>query len=464
MNRIRLVIGSLFIILVFGISACGAPAPAAVTSTPAPASALTPTLSAIQACEADKIDIAEVHWFREPDGAWRVVGMMHNNSPHPIAKVITGVETFDKNGKPANPGGAEGEDVSAYPLNLLPGGQAPFTAWIKREIPNLDHFVIEKDDCVVTEPAERIQVQERGGRWLVDDAGLAQVSAEVFNPGPQPALVNGMMVAVFDASDKLLTADYANVTPRILAPGESGPVRATLALPPGGTAQIKSYKLYMDALVVAPSPTLLDAQKDIRVETETIDDAGHFHLVGTITNSGSKNLMASVQATVYTDPAKSAVADAAFFNTLIPLAPGENLPFDLTDWGALNGQAGLWDSLSGQKAAVVLRVEPFRTWATDTAVASLTVMAQPPVFSAGQALFTGQVKNETGRNVILGNVTVVLRDKQSGKIVAAGQTPLDIVNKLAPGETLHYTVVILLGADFGPQTVEYTVSAWGQQP
>ena len=90
-------------------------------------------------------------------------------------------------------------------------------------------------------------------------------------------------------------------------------------------------------------------------------------------------------------------------------------------------------------------------------------MAQPPVFSAQQALFTGQVKNETGRNIILGNVTVVLRDKQSGKIVAAGQTPLDIVNKLAAGETLHYTVVILLGANFGPQTVEYTVNAWGQQ-
>jgi hypothetical protein len=52
----------------------------------------------------------------------------------------------------------------------------------------------------------------------------------------------------------------------------------------------------------------------------------------------------------------------------------------------------------------------------------------------------------------------------SGKIIAAGQTPLDIINKLAPGEALHYTVVILLGAGFDPQTAQYTVAAWGQQP
>jgi len=243
MNRIHSAITSLFFIgLAWSISSCSAPAPTLTTTlvvASTPASALTPTLSAIQACEVDKIDITDIHWFREPDGAWRVVGMIHNNSQHAIAKLITGVETFDKDGQPANPGGAEGEDVSAYPLNLLPGDLAPFTAWIKREIPNLDHFVVEKDDCVITEPAERLQVEERGGRLLVDDAGLAQVSAEVFNPGPQPALVNGMMVAVFDASDKLLSADYAHVTPRLLAPGESGPVRATLALPPGGAAQIK---------------------------------------------------------------------------------------------------------------------------------------------------------------------------------------------------------------------------------
>jgi hypothetical protein len=64
----------------------------------------------------------------------------------------------------------------------------------------------------------------------------------------------------------------------------------------------------------------------------------------------------------------------------------------------------------------------------------------------------------------LGNVTVVLRDKQSGKIVAAGQTPLNIVNRLAAGETMNYAVVILVGAGFDPQAVQYTVTAWGQQP
>jgi hypothetical protein len=333
----------LFIVLSFGIGACA-------SAAPAPDSTVTsiPTASVSDGCDVDKIDITDVSWFQEPDGAWRVVGMMHNNSSQPISKVLIGALTKKKNDELVYPDGPKGETIGAYPSHLLPGEQAPFSAWIKREIPTLDHFTIEKKLCVIADPAERLQLQERGGQLLVDDAGLAHVTAEVVNPGSQTALINDMMVGVFDSSDHLISAVDAEVTPRILAPGESGPIRATLALPPGGAAQVKSYKLYMDPLTTEAAPELLDAQKDLHVNVQYLDTAGHFHLVGQITNSGTKPLMVSVQATVYTDAAKTTVADAAFLNTLIPLAPGANMPFDLTDWRVLNSKAGLWEALSSE--------------------------------------------------------------------------------------------------------------------
>lgn len=462
-NRMHLIsLALLFIFPVLGIGGC---TPSA--SAPAP----TPTLSAVEACDVSKVDITGVHWFQEPDGAWRVVGMMHNNSSQPIAKVFMGVLTKNKDDESvypdgpdsAHPNGPDGEDFSAYPLNLLPGNQAPFSAWIKREIPGLDHFTIEKELCVAAEPDERLQVQERGGRLLVDDNGLAQVTMEVMNPGPQTALIDGTMVGVFDASDNLISAVNADVTPRILAPGESGPVRATLALPPGEAAQVKSYKLYLDALATTPAPELLDARKDVQVDAQYLDTSGHFHLVGQITNSGSKPLMVSMQATVYSDPARTAVVDAAFLDTLIPLEPGATMPFDLADWQVLNNKAGLWDTLSKQNAAIVLRIEPFRTWTTDASVVPLTVIEQPPTFSNQEAIFTGQVKNETGHDILLGTVTAALRDEASGKIIATGQTPLNIVNVLAAGESLNYSIAIPVEPGFDPQAVQFEVTASGQQ-
>src|SRR6266498_5631257 len=141
-NRIHsLSIVLLLIILAFAISGCR---PAQAVSSAAPD------------CDVNKVDITDVHWFQEPDGAWRVVGMMHNNSSQPISKVFMGLLTRDKNDESVFPNGPDGEDFSAYPFDLLPGKQAPFSAWIKREIPNLDHFTIEKELCVAAEADARL--------------------------------------------------------------------------------------------------------------------------------------------------------------------------------------------------------------------------------------------------------------------------------------------------------------------
>ena len=195
-----------------------------------PISATPSLLSPVEACDAKKVTVTGLHWFKDLVGAWRVVGTINNNTSQSISDVVTGVETYTKANQPAD----QGEDVNAYPLNLQPGAQAPFSAWIDRDIPGLDHFAVEVDECVVTEPAERSQVDVRGGRMVVDDNGSAQVTAELHNPGSQTVLVNGLMAGVYDQAGAPVTAEYVAVGPRDLGPGESGPVRASLDLPPGG--------------------------------------------------------------------------------------------------------------------------------------------------------------------------------------------------------------------------------------
>lgn len=436
--------------MVMVISGCSSPNSIAATATP---------VSAVGGCESNKVTVTNVHWFKDAVGAWRVVGMINNGSSEAVSKVVTGVETMTKDNLPAD----QGEDVSAYPLDLQPGASAPFTAWIDRDIPGLDHFVVEVDECVLAEQEERSEVDVRGGQMVVDDKGAAQVTAELYNPGLKTVLVNGLIAAVYDQAGALVTAEYVVVGPRYLAPGETGPVRATLDLPPGGAAQIKTYQLYKDVLVNQPGDLPFDINHDVQIISHYSDASGHFHLVGQITNRGSTDLMTSLQATVYTDSTKSMVVDADDFTTWIPLEPGETLPFDMTGWGPLNNVSGLWGTIA-KKSTISMRVEPFLTWTAEARVTKLPSENDSVTYADQQAVFAGKVVNNLVSSIINGQVTAVVRQKSSGEIVATGTFHLDITDPAAPGQVLNYYFAVPLPENLDPATLETEVTAWGQQP
>ena len=417
-------------------------------------------LAGVMGCDVAKVTITGVHWFKDSHGAWRVVGVITNNSSKPVSKIVTGVETYTKSGQPAD----QGEDVSAYPYNLLPGAQAPFTAWIDREIPGLDHFKVEEDECILADSAERGSVDVRGGRMVLDDAGAAQVAAELVNPGTKAILVNGLMAAVYDQAGNLIAADYVDVATRYLQPGESGPVRASLDLPPGGAQQIKSYKFFMDAVVDQPAPLPLSVAHDVKIISHYTDKNGQFHLVGQITNPGTREFMTSLQATVYIDSTKSSVADASYNNTLVPIQPGETRPFDLTGWGALNSTLGLWDQLAGQNAVIAVRLEPFLTWTETASVGKLLLSDGNVSITDQQALFTGKVENNMRGRINAGVVVAVVRQKSSGEIVATGSQPLAITDSAAPGQVLDYSIAVQLPANLDTAGLYSEISALGQQP
>jgi hypothetical protein len=438
----------IIVMLISGGAAC-----ASATSVPS-------QLVAVSECESNKVSVTGVHWFKDSGGAWRVEGVINNNSSKAISKVVTGVETYTKTGQPAD----QGEDVSAYPLNLQPGDKAPFTAWIDREIPGLDSFKVEVDECVLADPAERGKVEVHASRMAIDNAGIAQVTAELFNPGPKPVLINGLMAAVYDRVGNLIAGDNVRVATRSLAPGESGPVRAALDLPPNSASQISSYKFFMDAVVNTPNKLPLSASENVKIIRHYTDQSGQFHLVGQITNPGPKGLMTSLEATVYSDSSKSVVVDAAYMKTWIPLLPGESLPFDLVGWGALNNTSGLWDQLANQNATISVRLEPFLTWTEDANVASLKLLNENEIVSAGQAIFKGEVQNNLAGSIDNGFVTVVIHQKNGGEIVATGSTPLAVSDSAAPGQVMDYSIIIPLPGNVDLTTLTSEVSATGQLP
>ena len=145
-----------------------------------------------------------------------------------------------------------GEDISDYPLNLAPGAQAPFNAWIKRDFPGTWTLAVEVSECVVAEKLERGRVEVHGGQLQMDGSARAHVTGELVNTGTKPVLVNGLRAALFDKAGAPVAVENAAVSARYLAPGEQGPVRVTLDLPPTAQSQVAGYRLYMDVVVADP--------------------------------------------------------------------------------------------------------------------------------------------------------------------------------------------------------------------
>lgn len=414
--------------------------------------------SAIEDCETKKVRVTGVHWFQDASGAWRIVGTITNHSNKPINKLVTDVETKTLDGMPAD----QGEDVSIYTLDLQPGAKAPYTAWIDRHIPGLDHFKVEVEECVLSEEIERSQVEVRSGQMVVDDEGIAQVTAQLYNPGTKTVLINGLMAAVYEATGHLVTAEYVDVATRYLAPGESGPVRAALDLPQRGASQIKSYQFFMETLASEPPASLIDNERNLQVLSHYVDQQGHFHLLGQITNSGTTSLMTSVQATVFSDSARTTVVDAAEYSTWLPLLRGETRLFDLVDWGVLNNIPGSWDEIAG--AAIDLRTEPFLTWTSAGAPVELVQLNENVIYNGREMLFTGRVKNDSDRGITTALVTIVLRQKVGGQVVAVGDTHLIIGDLVAPGQELDYSQTLQLPDGLDPASLETEIIAKGYQP
>ena len=309
-------------------------------------------------CPPEKIAVTDLTWFQDAEGAWRVAGWINNGWDQPISKIVTDTEAVDDAGQVID----HGEDISVYPLNLKTGARAPFIAWIKRDFPGTKRFQVEVSECIVAEQQERSAVEVRKDELSFGSDGRGHVTGELVNTGAKPVLVNGLTAALLDAQGKPVAAEDAAVSARYLGPGEHGPFRVTLVLPPGAASAVREYRLYMDPVVTEPRPPLVEAGTDLRVTRQYVDGDGRFHLTGDVTNRGDANLTLRLQATLYDGPDRTKVVDAAFLDTAPPLKPGETRSVDFTNWGPVNGQQGLAGQLLERKAAADVRVELLQSW------------------------------------------------------------------------------------------------------
>ena len=86
-------------------------------------------------------------------------GVIENRWDQAVSKLVTAVEAIDAAGQVID----HGEDVDAYPLNLAPGAQAPYSASINATS-RRGSFRVAVEECVAAEELERSKVEVRGQR------------------------------------------------------------------------------------------------------------------------------------------------------------------------------------------------------------------------------------------------------------------------------------------------------------
>jgi hypothetical protein len=95
---------------------------------------------------------------------------------------------------------------------------------------------------------------------------------------------------------------------------------------------------------------------------------------------------------------------------------------------------------------------------------SLSLVSHTESIEDGTAIFSGQVKNDTGHSITSGLVSMEVTQKSDGKILAVGNVHLPITDSAAPGTVMDYSLKLPLPPGVNADALQAEVSALGYQP
>lgn len=304
-------------------------------------------------------------------------------------------------------------------------------------------------------PLQMVNVQ-----WMTSSSGRAVLVGELVNTAAFPVRVENLASLARGADGKLVGAAVATLSPGLLmGQGDANQQdRAPFIIPFNITAQpdllpeIFSFAFQVDALDGAPLAF------DQNIEPY-VDARGTFHLVSSVKNPTEQQMGALFIGGLYS--ASGAVMDASVLPLPVDLLPGEELPFDLTQFTLINQQPDYQAMLDH----FTLQVDPSRLTALNQVRFELedeTMQAQPG--ADGQWVFTGAAVNTTGQSLQQIAVFAVLK-RPSGTAAATSFTLLmNPAGTLDPGMSMAYSIEVMADPSLDPASLRPEVILTGINP
>jgi hypothetical protein len=419
------------------------------THTPQPALSTPASADAYQLpnVAAGQINVREVNGFSDEYNTWYIYGLVSNDTGQTVTEIVVEIQLWDASGKVLY------TDTTNPALHTLaPGESSPFTLYTYEALSGVQIIgatIVSSSTTTV----ERAQVDFFGVTlWYDATFNDLYISGNVTNNSESPVEVNGLAASLHEASGALASANAAYPFLYYLEPGLSAPFRVMLDVPVDEGASLTDYILYADAEVTGEAEllNLVTSQEHYGY----LDAYDKFHLVGLLTNNTEAYLNVRLVAGIFDDAGDC--IDAAALYLPIAVSPGESMPYDFDLWGALDSSPEAYQSAT--------QFEIYIDWYSSSEAyltpAPITTQDDTSSFDGYSTTFSGNVLNNAGRRLDSAAVIVSLFDQASGELIATDYTYVS--GPIEDGGTVPYAVYLYPQADFDPENVEFTITAFGQ--
>jgi hypothetical protein len=443
MKRHTIFVSTFVAVLVLAVLACGVGP--TVTPTPPPATQAPPpaTQAPTQPPAATgELTVTNTFAFTDQWGDYHVAGELQNGTDRVLASIELTIEIKDASGnsllKDDNDNIVPSLTFQPMLYTLAPGEASPFEYYVSSDAgqPSAYNVTITGQQ---TGQVNRANLTVENAQLVDDGQGTLYLSGELVNQGNQWAHVNTLAGAALDSNDKVLSTDWTSTYTTELAPAgdqaerDRTPFVISFSTPPG--VELAQWATYMDAEVI-DAPTEYPIQ--VELANNYFDGYKDFHIVATLTNTGTDNLHTLVVAGLYADD--NTVLDADWQFVPIIIAPGESVPVDIHSFSSVNFS----DTQAGRVSTFTVQTDPYSTYPATYEVVALTTKNDQVQKESGSWTITGDVTNTSSQKLSSETVVVAIYDGQ-GNLAATDYTYISPTgDSIASGETNSYEVTIYL--------------------
>lgn len=446
-RTVRILLGVLLAIVLGACNVQGQGTPLPVLETPDTVLSPNPTgvqMSAIPT-EPPELPVKVISQALVPDmqGKLHVVGEVRNESGQNVTAVVLTLVAQDAAGVSVikTGGGEVLLEVTFAPFvaDLANGQTAPFDYALPEGVsaPALLQIFVSSFTPL---NAELLPLQVEHVQVMTGQGGEAVMVGELVNQNPVAVSVSSTAAILRDEENVHISVGKASVLPGMLQPaGDSlnqdrAPFKIPFytALPQGATWQVFTNVVQTDP--VDTSMFAIDQAVNVYADSQ-----GRVHLVSSLRNNAERAFTVQILAGVYS--ITGSVLDDGLILLPVDLAPGEELPFDISGFNLLDGRAAQQARLD----QYTLQVDAARTIPSEISWQKLAAEGNSATQEEqGMWIFKGRVTNTSGADLQKMVVIAVLKNNSTGALAAVSSAELvNPAGSIPSGVYMDYSIEVM---------------------
>jgi len=391
------------------------------------------------AAKGDEIEIVLSTASQDLFGGWVVHALITNNADYTVGNAELEFIAHGGDGS-----AVFNETIYTLPYGLSPGEEQPFSIRLPLSITAIDDFEFNILNLYLME-RNTVQLDQGVFRMVSAENGVVTLLGEISNNAGLPAVIRSARAVLFSTDGEIINSAACDVCARYLSTGKSSPMSFSF-YGHQTAAEIDHYEIYLST-ETADSIGMVDVEFLEPVHAY-VDDAGTFHLLGDLKNTGEEILDLSLLGTFY-NAAGELVGVSSTNLPVSSLLPGESSPYEMIIFAPLDLVAD-WS----------LQVDLSRSRKVDTP--SLELNAQEVLVTPEEYkwVISGDAVNDSDQDLTMVLIMAGLRDTSTGELIGlsytleAGEFPI--------GSLISYNLIISPNTALDPATLNSFVIVKGR--